>query len=340
MNSRGGVLTKDARLLYCDKGEDNRKTNGRYIALKKVIIKTLGVALALALLCGAALAEVKTTGNVWMRKGPGLNYDQVTSFSSGKSLTYEGESSVDDRGVTWYKVTSGNNTGWVSSKYSRLVGEDAQPAATEVPVATKAPAAEPVPTKAAEPVSTEQPAPEETAKPSLTEVAGSVFLRSLVGSEEAEDATEQGGAQPAPVSQPALPEKAVELSNYYRSELVVAANELGLISYRQVESEVPYQYYNDAVIVAGNQNVENIVVYGAGYEVYGVRVGMNANTAMAYLNAAGLDYVKDAEGVTYEHRGDAASGFFVDENGHDSCINLWIDEDNVVTEIDWSTYTG
>ena len=41
MNSRGGVLTKDARLLYCDKGEDNRKTNGRYIALKKVIIKTL-----------------------------------------------------------------------------------------------------------------------------------------------------------------------------------------------------------------------------------------------------------------------------------------------------------
>ena len=100
--------------------------------MRKVIIKTLGVALALALLCGAALAEVKTTGNVWMRKGPGLNYDQVTSFSSGKSLTYEGESSVDDRGVAWYKVSDGKNTGWVSSKYSELVGEDEAPAATDV----------------------------------------------------------------------------------------------------------------------------------------------------------------------------------------------------------------
>ncbi len=298
--------------------------------MKKTVIRALGVALALALLCGAAFAEVRTTGNVWMRKGPGLGYDQITSFSSGKTLTYEGESSVDGRGVTWYKVSSGKNTGWISSKYSELVGEDAQPAATEAPapVATQAPAA------------TEAPAPEESAKPSLTEVAGSVLLRTLVGGAEAKDEPEQGGAQPAPVLEPAQPEKPVELSNYYRGDLVATANELGLISYRQVESEVPYQYYNDAVIVAGNQNVENIVIYGAGYEVYGVRVGMNANAAMACLNAAGLDYVKGAEGVTYEHRGDAASGFFVDANGHDSCINLWIDEDNVVTEIDWSTYTG
>ncbi len=299
--------------------------------MKNTIIRALGVALALALVCGAALAEVRTTGNVWLRKGPGLGYGQITSFSSGKTLTYEGESSVDERGVTWYKVSSGKNTGWVSSKYSKLVGEDAQPAATEAPVlmpmATKAPATEP-------------PAPAESAEPSLSEIAGSVFMRSLGDGGEAREEAGQEGANPAPVLRPAEPEQAVELSTYYRGDLVAAANELGLISYRQVESEAPYQYYNDAVIVAGNQNVENIVVYGAGYEVYGVRVGMNANTAMAYLNAAGLDYVKGAEGVTYEHRGDAESGFFVDENGHDSCINLWIDADNVVTEIDWSTYTG
>lgn len=296
--------------------------------MKKTIIRAMGVALALALLCGAALAEVKTTGNVWMRKGPGLGYDQITSFSSGKTLTYEGESSVDDRGVTWYKVSSGKHTGWVSSRYSKLVGENKKPAATEAPVATEAPA----PVATAQP--TEQPAPTQSAAPSLSALAGSVFLQSVEETGEAEQ-TEA----PAPVV-PAQPEKAVELSNYYRGELVVTANELGLISYRQVESEVPFQYYNDAVIIAGNQNVENIVVYGAGYEVYGVHVGMNANTAMAYLNAAGLDYVKGAEGLTYEHRGDAASGFFVDENGHDSCINLWVDEDNVVTEIDWSTYTS
>ena len=133
--------------------------------------------------------------------------------------------------------------------------------------------------------------------------------------------------------------KPVELSAYYRADLVAAANEIGLISYRQVESEVPYQYYNDALILAGNQNVENIVVYGAGYEVYGVSVGMNANTAMAWLNAAGLDYVDSVNGLTYEHKA-AADAPFADANGHDSCINLWVDENNIITEIDWSTYTG
>ena len=55
-----------------------------------------------------------------MRKGPGLDYDQVTSFSKGKSLTYLGESQKDARGVTWYKCSSGKNTGWVSSRYSKL----------------------------------------------------------------------------------------------------------------------------------------------------------------------------------------------------------------------------
>ena len=66
---------------------------------------------------------------------------------------------------------------------------------------------------------------------------------------------------------------------------------------------------------------------------------MNANAAMACLNAAGLDYVESEKGITYEHKGNERSAF-VDENGHDSCINLWVSDDNVITEIDWSTYTG
>ena len=94
------------------------------------------------------------------------------------------------------------------------------------------------------------------------------------------------------------------------------------------------------MILAGNQEVENIVVYGSGYEVYGVSVGMSAATAMAWFNAAGLDYVDSVNCITYEHRANADGTFFVDENGHDSCINLWVDANNVITEIDWSTYTG
>lgn len=280
--------------------------------MKKVLVKVFALALAMALLCGAALAEVRTTGNVWMRKGPGLNYDQVTSFSTGKTLTFLQETSEDDRGVIWYKVTDGKNTGWVSSRYTELVGETVE--------ATEAPTVEPTATPVVEP--TQQPEATEAPAFALPD-AGLLFSNA--------ETTE------APAD--AAPGETVELSQFYQDELVVAANEIGLISYRQVESEAPYQYYNDSVIVAGNQYVENIVVYGAGYEVFGVSVGMNANAAMACLNAAGLDYVESEKGITYEHKGNERSAF-VDENGHDSCINLWVSDDNVITEIDWSTYTG
>ena len=280
--------------------------------MKKMLVKVFALALAMALLCGAALAEVRTTGNVWMRKGPGLSYDQVTSFSTGKTLTFLQETSEDDRGVIWYKVTDGKNTGWVSSRYTELVGETVE--------ATEAPTVEPTATPVVEP--TQQPEATEAPAFALPD-AGLLFSNA--------EATE------APAD--AAPGETVELSQFYQDELVVAANEIGLISYRQVESEAPYQYYNDSVIVAGNQYVENIVVYGAGYEVFGVSVGMNANAAMACLNAAGLDYVESEKGITYEHKGNERSAF-VDEKGHDSCINLWVSDDNVITEIDWSTYTG
>ena len=88
--------------------------------MKKRAFRSLALALAMALLCSVALAEVRTTGNVWMRTGPGLDYEQIISFGEGKSLKYLGESSVDDRGVTWYKIKSGSTVGWVSSKYAKL----------------------------------------------------------------------------------------------------------------------------------------------------------------------------------------------------------------------------
>ena len=280
--------------------------------MKRFTCRLLALALVLALLGGAALAEVKTTGNVWLRSGPGLSYSQITSFSKGRTLTYLGESSVDERGVTWYKVSSGRHTGWVSSRYSKLVGE------TERNDAAEAPAPEPAPT----------PEPAQTRVPNAQDVleAGTLFVDSVSAAPEA-------SPSPLPVN------GAVERSAYYLEDLVAAARELGLISYRQVQSEAPYQYYNDALIVAGNRDVENIVISGEGYALFGVRVGMNANTAAAFLNAAGLDYISALEGVTYAHRG-AENSHYVNEQGHDSCVNLSVDENNLVTEIDWSSYTG
>jgi len=305
--------------------------------MKNRVIRILAVAAALMLISGLALAEVRTTGDVWLRTGPGLDYDAVSILSSGKTFEYLGESSVDERGVAWYRISAGGKEGWVSSRYSELIGESAK-------AEDEAEAAE-----AVESAPTEAPASQNALFAGLlfggdaSEAESDAKAEAEIEDEPKADAPEEepagnAGATPAPASTN-TPARNVELSTYYLNNLVEAANEIGLISYRQVESEAPYQYYDKALILAGNQQVENIVVYGPGYEVYGVSVGMDINTARACLNAAGLDYVESVNGVTFEHRATAAS-LFTDPKGHDSCINVWVSDGGTVTEIDWSTYTG
>lgn len=306
--------------------------------MKKRIIRILAVAAPLMLILGLALAEVRTTGDVWLRTGPGRDYEAVSILSSGKTFEYLGESSVDERGVAWYRINAGGKEGWVSSRYSELIGESA----------TKA-------EEAAEQIAAVEPAPTEVPASQNALFAGLLFGGDASEGESVEKAEAEAADEPradAPAEEPAgnaeaapapasgnAPARTVELSAYYLRNLVEAANEIGLISYRQVESEAPYQYYDKAVILAGNQQVESIVVYGPGYEVYGVSVGMDINAARACLNAAGLDYVESVNGVTYEHRATEAS-LFTDPKGHDSCINVWVSDNGSVTEIDWSTYTG
>ena len=305
--------------------------------MKNRIIKVLAMAVALMLILGLALAEVRTTGDVWLRTGPGLDYDAVSILSSGKSFDYLGETSVDGRGVAWYRISAGGKEGWVSSRYTELIGESAK----TVDEAEAAEAVEPAPTDA--------PASQnalfagllfgsDASKEETDEKAEVEGTDEPVTDVPAEEPAEEAAETPAPVSANA-PARTVELSTYYLRNLVETANEIGLISYRQVESEVPYQYYDKALILAGNQQVESIVVYGPGYEIYGVSVGMDINAARACLNAAGLDYVESVNGVTYEHRANALS-LFTDPKGHDSCINVWVDDGGTVTEIDWSSYTG
>lgn len=294
--------------------------------MKNRVIRVMAALVALMLLSGTALAEVRTTGNVWLRVGPGLDYDPVTIVSEGKTLDYLGEQSVDERGVAWYKVTAGEKTGWVSSRYSELIGESAEDEAEDDDEVEVAP--------------TEAPASQSALDAGILFTGGDPEEDAEDEPEdEPEEEPEEDEDEDADVAPAKGPVKTVELSGYYLNNLVEAANEIGLISYRQVQSEAPYQYYDDSVILAGNQQVVNIVVYGPGYEVYGVAVGMNINAARACLNAAGLDYVESVNGVTYEHKATDAS-IFTDPKGHDSCINVWVDEGGTVTEIDWSSYTG
>lgn len=292
--------------------------------MRKHVLKIAALALVLMMIGGAALSEVVTTGSVWLRSAPNLNAEQITSYKEGKSLTFLGETAEDERPVLWYKVTDGKNTGWISSKYSKLVNEELPaPAATEAAVET------PVEPIAAPVEPTEAPAP-------LPEPEGD----SEGDSSAATDALNAGKLFVDSIFQkPADNADVVELSGFYMDDLVTAANDIGLIDYREVISEVPFQYYNDAVIIAGNQNVEHVEVFGAGYSVFGVQVGMSTGEAIACLNAAGLDYLPGLNGVTYEHPAGESAGY-VDENGHDSCVNLYTDDRNVVIVIDWSTYTG
>ncbi|MBR6890880.1 MAG: SH3 domain-containing protein [Clostridia bacterium] len=292
--------------------------------MRKHVLKIAALALVLMMIGGAALSEVVTTGSVWLRSAPNLNAEQITSYKEGKSLTFLGETAEDERPVLWYKVTDGKNTGWISSKYSKLVNEE-----LPAPAATEAAVENPVEPIAAPVEPTEAPAP-------LPEPEGD----SEGDSSAATDALNAGKLFVDSIFQkPADNADVVELSGFYMDDLVTAANDIGLIDYREVISEVPFQYYNDAVIIAGNQNVEHVEVFGAGYSVFGVQVGMSTGEAIACLNAAGLDYLPGLNGVTYEHPAGESAGY-VDENGHDSCVNLYTDDRNVVIVIDWSTYTG
>ena len=205
--------------------------------MKNSVIRVVAVTAALMLMQGFAQAEVKTTGDVWLRTGPGLDYESVAILKTGKTYEYLGESSVDERGVTWYRITVGDKTGWVSSRYSELIGEaaGAGEAADE----------------AAEPAPTEAPASQSALD------AGILFSQDDTETtpEPALEPTPEPAAEPAPEEAPAPangPTRAVELSGYYLNNLVETANEIGLISYRQVESEAPYQYYDKALILIGH----------------------------------------------------------------------------------------
>lgn len=63
---------------------------------------------------------VKTTGNVHVRKGPGLDYAEMGTLDKGTLISYLGSSKKDERGVRWYKINYNGKVGWVSSKYSKL----------------------------------------------------------------------------------------------------------------------------------------------------------------------------------------------------------------------------
>ena len=67
----------------------------------------------------------KTTANMYIRSGVGLDYTKKKYIKSGSTLTLQGYYRTE--GYDWYKIKSGSTTGYVSSKYVKRI---------EVPEAT------------------------------------------------------------------------------------------------------------------------------------------------------------------------------------------------------------
>ena len=89
--------------------------------MKKFVIALLVAALlATGLASALAAGQVRTTGSVNLRTGPGLGYDKIDAVKKGTVLEYLDETSTDDRGVDWYKVAFNGAACWISSRYSKL----------------------------------------------------------------------------------------------------------------------------------------------------------------------------------------------------------------------------
>ncbi len=64
---------------------------------------------------------IKATGDVYVRKYPNKDSADIGVLYKGQKATFLGEVCKDDRGVAWGKVSFKGKTGWVSSKYARIV---------------------------------------------------------------------------------------------------------------------------------------------------------------------------------------------------------------------------
>ena len=61
--------------------------------------------------------SIETTANVFLRKGAGTQFASTGVINKGTKVTYLLESAVDNRGVAWHRVHTGQGEGWISSKY-------------------------------------------------------------------------------------------------------------------------------------------------------------------------------------------------------------------------------
>ena len=62
------------------------------------------------------------SGDTYVRKHPDKDAADIGVLYQGESAAYLEEKRWDDRDVVWYKVSFHGHKGWVSSRYTKIVG--------------------------------------------------------------------------------------------------------------------------------------------------------------------------------------------------------------------------
>ena len=273
--------------------------------MKKWMSALTAAALVLCL-NGPALADATlyTTDNVNLREGPGQDYKKVGALQPGTGLEYLGRVSTDSRGVDWYQVRYYGDAVWISSAYAyldpeALVGSYSGEGYLDYNQDITA-------------IPLATPQAQITAVPSFDDEATLAPTFGVPGM--------------------------IELSSYYHTSLKGSAISLGLQNYNQdADSALKNVYYNDVLLLAGNDSTEHFRVTGTGYTIFGVYVGMDIASAQAVLTAAGLTQSSGTMELYFQHPGPTVSP---DSEGFDSGISAVTDGSGRVTEISWSTYTS
>lgn len=124
----------------------------------------------------------------------------------------------------------------------------------------------------------------------------------------------------------------IEISGYYREDLKQSAEALGLSNFMEIGSEIPFQYYDDTVLLGGYMNVVFIMLCDEGYTLCGGAVGMDIETASQRMMEKGLEFAKDTGDAMrlYYPAKDPSHSF----NGYDA--EVWLSyRDGIVYRIKW-----
>ena len=71
---------------------------------------------------GSGRRDKAVRGDTYVRKHPDKDAAEFGVLYQGDSAPYLEEKRWDDRDVVWYKVSFHGHKGWVSSRYTKIVG--------------------------------------------------------------------------------------------------------------------------------------------------------------------------------------------------------------------------